>query len=129
RFGVDSVAARTMLAWLKEGRPDDPPTLPALKKIEAAPGPCVRTAPARWQQLAVRASFADGSVHDVTRLTVFTSSDDGIARVDGNGLVEMRHPGEVAILCRYLDIIQCVRLTYLEPRKDFRWSGPPEHNY
>ena len=41
----------------------------------------------------------------------------------------MRQAGEVAILCRYLDIIQCVRLTYLEPRKDFVWSNPPENNY
>ena len=55
RFGVDSVAARTMLDWLKQGRPDDPATLPALKKIEIAPGPRVLVAPARWQQLAVRA--------------------------------------------------------------------------
>ena len=36
--------------------------------------------------------------------------------------------GEAAILCRYLDIIQCVRLTYLEPRPGFVWSNPPEHN-
>jgi hypothetical protein len=75
------------------------------------------------------AYFADGSVRDVTRLTVFSSSDDLIARVDANGLVEMRQSGEAAIICRYLDIIECVRLTYVEPRQDFRWPNPPEHNY
>lgn len=129
RFGPDSVAARTMLAWLKESMTVDPPTLPVVKKIEIAPGSPVRNAPARWQQLAVRATFADGSVRDVTRLTVFSSSDDGIARVDSNGLVEMRHPGEAAILCRYLDLIECVRLTYLEPRPGFHWPNPPDNNY
>jgi hypothetical protein len=129
RFSADTVAARTMLAWLKQGMPDDPAALPALKRVEVLPGPRIRHAPARWQQLAVRAHFADGSVRDVTRLTVFSSSDDGVARVDGNGLVELRQPGEAAILCRYLDVIQCVRLTYLEPRSDFRWPNPPENNY
>jgi hypothetical protein len=132
RFGVDSVAARTMLAWLKEGMPDDGTILPALQKLEVIAGPRerpVRIAPARWQQLAVQAHFADGSVRDVTRLTVFTSSDDGIARVDGNGLVELRQVGEAAILCRYLDIIQCVRLTHLEPRKNGDWPNPPVYNY
>ena len=129
RFGADSLAARTMLAWLKEGMPDDPPSLPALTKLEIAPGPGIRIAPARWQQLAVQAHFADGSRRDVTRLTVFSSSDDSLARVDANGLVELRRPGEAAILCRYLDVIACVRLTYLEPRKDFHWPNPPEHNY
>jgi len=129
RFAAQSVAARTMLAWLKEGMPDDPPTLPALKKLEIAPGPRVCVAPARWQQLAVVAHFADGSARDVTRLTVFSSSEPSIARVDGNGLVELRQAGEAVILCRYLDVIQCVRLTYLEPRPDFHWPDPPEQNY
>ena len=36
---------------------------------------------------------------------------------------------EVAILCRYLLQLQTVRLTYLEPRKGFVWSNPPENNY
>jgi hypothetical protein len=137
RFGVHSVPAQIMRAWLAEGMPDDPDALPALVKLEIlrglppvanAPGsPLVRVAPARWQQLAVLAHFADGSVRDVTRLTVFSSSD-GSARVDANGLVEFGQAGEAAILCRYLDVIECVRLTYLEPRKDFRWTDPPEHN-
>ena len=132
RFSADSVPARTMLAWLREGMPNDPANLPALKKLEIVSGSqerSVRVAPARWQQLAVLAHFADGSVRDVTRLTVFTSSDDGVARVDANGLVELRQVGEAAILCRYLDVIQCVRLTYLSPRKDASWPNPPEHNY
>ncbi len=129
RFSPDSIAARTMLDWLKEGLPDDPPGLPGLKKVEVVPGPRLRVAPARWQQLAVRAHFADGTVRDVTRLTAFSSSDDNIARVDGHGLVELRQPGEAAILCRYLDVIHCVRLTYLEPRKDFVWKAPPENNH
>ena len=49
------------------------------------------------------AHFADGSVRDVTRLTVFSSSDTAVADVDANGLVEFKQAGEVAILCRYLD--------------------------
>ncbi len=128
RFEVDSVAARTMLAWLKQEMPDDPADLPTLKYLEIVPGARVQYAPARWQQLAVLAHFADGSVRDVTRLTVFSSSDDSLAQVNANGLVELMRSGEAVILCRYLDIIQCVGLTYLEPRGDFRWSNPPEHN-
>jgi hypothetical protein len=129
RFGSDSIPARIMRGWLREGMPDDPASIPALKTIEITPGPRVSVAPARWQQLAVRAHFADGSSRDVTRLTAFSSSDDAIVRVDANGLVELRQPGEAAVLCRYLDILQCVRLTYLEPRSDFVWCDPPQHNY
>ncbi|HEY1860969.1 MAG TPA: DUF1549 domain-containing protein, partial [Gemmataceae bacterium] len=129
RFPADSVPARAVRDWLTEGLHDDPADLPALKGIEILPGPRVLNDPARWQQLAVQAHFADGSVRDVTRLTVFTSSDTAVAEVGSAGLVEFRQAGEAAILCRYLSALQSIRLTFLEPRKGFSWTAPPENNY
>ncbi len=129
RFGIDSLPAQTLLGWLKEGLRDDPANLPALKKIGVLPGNRVLNAPARWQQLAVIAQFADGTIRDVTRLTVFSSSDAAIADVSMHGLVEFKQAGEVAILCRYLDEMQAVRLTYLEPKPGFKWPNPTEVNY
>src|SRR5439155_17349681 len=75
------------------------------------------------------AAFADGQTRDVTRLTVFTSSDPAIAAVSTSGLVEFAQSGEVAILCRYLEQLVPVRLTYLEPKPGFKWSNPAENNY
>src|SRR5207302_844357 len=49
--------------------------------------------------------------------------------VSNTGLIEFRQGGEVAILCRYLDKLQAVRFTYLEPKEGFVWSNPPEQNY
>lgn len=123
------VPAQMIRGWLAEGLRNDRDDLPALQKIAVVPGPRVLQAPSTRQQLAVLATFADGRVRDVTRLSVFSSSDDNIAKVDATGLVEMQQVGEAAILCRYLDVIECVRLTYVEPRKDFRWPSPPENNY
>jgi hypothetical protein len=129
RFVAGALPVQFMRAWLSEGLRDDPPNLPALKRIEVLPGGRVLNSPARWQQLAVVAHFADGQSRDVTRLTVFSSSDPGIAKVTAGGLVEFEQPGEVAVLCRYLDELVPVRLTYLEPRKGFQWQSPPEANY
>jgi hypothetical protein len=129
RFTARSLPARVMRDWLAEGLRDDPPGLPELKAIHILPGSRVLTDPGRWQQLAVRATFADGSVRDVTRLTVFSSSDSAVADVNSAGLVEFRQSGEVAILCRYLMELQTVRLTFLEQRKGFVWPNPPENNY
>lgn len=128
-LSINPVPGRMIRAWLAEGLRNDRDDLPTLQKITVEPGPRVLRAPARRQQLAVLATFGDGSVRDVTRLSVFSSSDDLIARVDATGLVEMQQVGEAAILCRYLDVIECVRLTYVEPRPDFRWPSPPENNY
>jgi hypothetical protein len=129
RFGVDTVAAEAIAGWIKGGMPDDPPTLPTITKVEVLPGQRALKAPAKWQQLAVVATLADGSTRDVTRLTVFSSSDPAVADVSPNGLVEFKQAGEVAILCRYLEEMRSVRITYLEPREGFAWSNPPETNY
>ncbi len=129
RFQASSLPAQMVRSWLAEGLQDDPADLPTLKGIVALPGPRVHNAPARWQQLAVMATFSDGSVRDVTRLTVFSSSDNAVAEVSPTGLVEFRQSGEVAILCRYLLEMHPVRLTYLEPKPGFAWANPPENNY
>src|SRR5262249_39245428 len=129
RFAVDSLAHRILRTWLVEGLRDDPADLPPLKGIIVSPSPVILRAPARCQQLAVRAEFADGAVRDVTRLTVFSSSEPAIATVGPTGLVEFRRGGEVAILCRYLDQLRSVRLTCLQPVPGFRWPDPPENNY
>jgi hypothetical protein len=129
RFPASSVPAQNFRNWLAEGLKDDPPNLSAATSIDVLPGARVLNAPARWQQLAVLARFADGTVQDMTRLTVFSSSDPAVAAVSTSGLVEFQQSGEVAILCRYLDILQAVRLTYLEPRQGLHWTSPPENNY
>jgi hypothetical protein len=129
RFLSASVPGRTLRDWLAEGLRDDPPAAPAVREVHILPGGRVLNDPARWQQLAVLARFADGSVRDVTRLTVFSASDPAVADVTPGGLVEFKQAGEVAVLCRYLQELQTVRLTFLEPRKGFAWSAPPEANY
>jgi hypothetical protein len=129
RFLPGSVPGRTLRDWLAEGLLDDPSTTPEVQEIRILPGTRVLNDPARWQQLAVQARFSDDSVRDVTRLTVFSMSDPAVADVSPGGLVEFKQAGEVAVLCRYLQQLQTVRLTFLEPRKGFVWPSPPEVNY
>jgi hypothetical protein len=129
RFSASSVPAQVFKTWIAEGLRDDPPNLSELKSVEVLPGARVLREPARWQQLAVIAHFADGTARDVTRLTVFSSSDNAVAEVSANGLVEFGQSGEVAILCRYLEQMISVRLSYLQPKKGFQWATVPENNY
>src|SRR5262249_10343064 len=121
--------ARILRSWLAEGLHDDRPDLPVLTAIDVGPGSRILHDPARTQQLAVRAKFADGSSRDVTRLTVFTSSDNAVADVSSTGIVGFHQSGEVAVLCRYLDTMRSVRLTYLESKNGFHWSAKPEQNF
>jgi hypothetical protein len=101
---------------------------PAVDRLEIFPTERTLHAPGRTQQLAVRAHYADGSQRDVTRLTLFTSTDAEIATVNSDGLVRFHQPGEVAILCRYRTL-GTARLAYVEPRPGFTWPDPPEDNF
>jgi hypothetical protein len=129
RFSEDSIPGKTFHAWLSDGLLDDPKDLPALSNVEVLPGSRLLNQPSRWQQLRVVAHFSNGEARDVTRLTVFSSSDSTIADVANTGLVEFFQSGEVAILCRYLDEMVTVRLTYLEPKEGFVWNNPHENNF
>jgi len=129
RYQTSSLPYNMLRGWLAEGLQDDAPKLPSVQALELVPGNRVQLAPGRFQQLAVNAKFSDGATRDVTRLTVFTSSDESVASVSQTGLVEFKGAGEVAILGRYLMELQTVRLTYLEPRPGFVWKAPQENNY
>ena len=129
RFGLASIPAEMISSWLTEGLSDDAVVTYPVKKAEVIPAARVMKSPAKWQQVAVNVTFADGKVRDMTRLTVFSSSDPSIADVSPNGLVEFKRTGEVAILCRYLEEMIAVRIMYLEPREGFVWSNPPEVNF
>jgi hypothetical protein len=129
RFDSESPYAKLMRDWQSEGLRDDAGEV-AVKTLTASPARRVLQAPAKWQQLAVRAEFDDGHSADVTRLTTFFSSDIAIADVGRTGRVEFKGQGEVAILCRFLGRMQAVRLMYIaKPAADYQWLEPPVNNY
>jgi len=128
RFAYNSISAQVLRDWQAGGLQHDA-RISKLVSLEVTPANRVLHAPARWQQLAVRATFADGSTADVTRRTTFSSTDLAVAHVDRGGFVEFQRQGEVAILCRFLGEMTSVRLMHIAtPPSDYRWSDPPMHN-
>lgn len=115
--------------WIAEGLQLDKPDAPNLERIEIGVAQRVLNAPADRQQLNVNGYFSDGTVRDLTALTVFTSSNESVATVDNNGLVEKIGRGETAILARYLDRMTTSFITFLEDVPGFQWSNPAESNF
>ncbi len=77
----------------------------------------------------VLAHFSDGTLRDITRQAVFSTSNDAVAKVDGQGWVVGLARGEAAILARYLQHVETASLTLLEDVPGYRWPNPPENNY
>jgi len=75
----------------------------------------------------VLAHFTDGSIRDVTPITVYSSSAPNQSATWGdNGVVEKVARGETAILARYLDKMATSYITFLEDVPGFAWNNAPE---
>jgi len=127
RFQEQDRAYRLLRDWIAEGcrpstaakRPIGLDVLPSRRFLDAA---------SPRQQLAVRAHFEDGSVRDVTDLTVFSSSNEADAPVTPGGLVEFRRTAETVILVRYLERIATVPLTYVRTDPNYVAAPMPAGN-
>ncbi|MEE2643210.1 MAG: DUF1553 domain-containing protein, partial [Planctomycetota bacterium] len=90
RFDVDSKAYRILSSWIADGAPGPRTSDPKIVSLQA-----VREEdPSR---IRVKATYSDGSSRDVTRWSLFTSTDETIARVSEQGLVKIVGHGQGAV--------------------------------
>ena len=87
--------------WIRQGVPMDDATSPKLVAMEIEPKKgslrCQTT-----QQLKALARYSDGSVRDVTSMSLFESNDKAMAEVSAGGLVKVFDlPGKVSVMVRY----------------------------
>lgn len=123
-------AAHTVLRqWIAEGMRLDTDAHAVLEHIEVLPKQRVFGDHGDRQQLMVNGYYSDGSIRDVTALTVFSSSAESVATVDAHGLVEKEGRGEAAILARILDKMDTGYVTFLETVEGFAWNDPAEFNF
>ena len=115
--------------WIAGGCKTDLDEAPALVRLEVFPesGRILRE-PFASQQLLVQAHYADGSTRDVTRIASYTSSEEGVAAVGPDGLVEGKDRGEVAVSVRYLDAVVARTFTFVKDVPGFAWTDPPGNN-
>jgi hypothetical protein len=101
RLQPGSDAYNVLLRWIETGTPRQAPGDPVLERLSVEPGER-QLAPDGEQRLTVTAHFSDGSREDVTRLSLFQSSDSVLASVTATGLVKAGPlPGEAAIMARF----------------------------
>lgn len=101
RLSLTSSGYRTILQWIHQGTPYQQPEEPELLSVEVRPAHGI-VAMQMQQQLKAIAKYSDGSVRDVTQLTLFESNDTAMADVSTDGLVQIHDiPGRVSVMLRY----------------------------
>ncbi|WP_309717790.1 DUF1553 domain-containing protein [Armatimonas sp.] len=128
RLRVGDTRYTTLNQWIAEGAEVGVPSA-SVAKIEVTPGGRrVLEAPYKNQQLSVIAELTDGTKRDVTALATYESSHPSVASVDADGKITGKSRGFAAVSVRYLDKVQALDLTVVEPRPSFVWKPQPEKN-
>ncbi len=87
--------------WIRQGAPKGDAATPRLVTLEIKPtkGTLGRQTA---QPLKALAHYSDGSVRDVTSMSLFESNDKAMAEVSNEGLVKaLDLPGKVSVMVRY----------------------------
>lgn len=101
RLPKNSSGYATIREWIRQGAPKESAASPKLVTLEIAPKKNLLQRHAT-QQLRALARYSDGSVRDVTRLSIFESNDKALAEVADGGLVKVLDlPGRVSVMVRY----------------------------
>jgi hypothetical protein len=118
---------QTLLQWLRDGAPRDRDESLRLLSLRVFPETII-VKPGMQQPLQVQATYSDGSVRDVTRLAVYSSNNDDVARVDELGMVTTRELGETAVVVRYERLFAVAGVVALKPVNGFTATPVPGDN-
>lgn len=110
RLETDSDDYRTLARWIAQGAPGPLAGEAGLQGLVIEPGERPVTV-GDTLSLKVVARYGDGRERDVTRWCKFTSTDETVASVDGDGKVTVLGPGVGAITAWYSSRIVIARLT------------------
>ena len=120
---------QTLLRWLKAGAPDDGADTPVPVGVELLPAKIVFSGKEKAQKTVVLAKYSDGSVRDVTRLSLYMTNNDGVASIDKEGLVNGGGRGGAFVFARFSKFTVGSEVIVLPADDKFVWPNPTEQNY
>ena len=114
--------------WIAQGAKYEELAVGRAKKIEVLPTEIDLSLPGMIQQVVVLAHYPDGTVREVTRDAVISSSNEEVALVK-DGVVTGVRRGEAAILIRYEGSYATQELRVMGDRSGYEWVDVPEFNF
>lgn len=114
--------------WIAQGVQLDLKS-PRVTHLEIFPKSPVIPLIGMMQQMAVLATYSDGTVRDVTEEAFIESSNTEVLQADKRGLVTALRRGEATALARYEGNYTATTLIVMGDRRGFRWQPVPEFNH
>jgi len=115
-------------AWIADGVKLDLKS-PRVTGIDILPKAPIMPLPGMKQQMAVMATYSDGSTRDVSAEAFIETSNQEVATVDKQGLVSALRRGEATMLARYEGNYTATTLIVMGDRSGFAWKEVPEYGH
>jgi hypothetical protein len=130
RLEPDSDDYRLMQQWVARGAMGPNNESPKLVDIFVEPKN-ITTKVGADHVLKVKARYSDGQVRDVTRWSLFTTTNDGVVGVDESGKVTVVGPSETAINVWFGNRVASAIVTvpFDNPDVDKSLATSPRHNF
>jgi hypothetical protein len=128
RIPHESSEYATLRDWIAAGLPFGETSDPKVVSIRVEPRERLLAMHAR-QQLRVVARWSEGREADVTAYAKFQSNNDGLASVDGKGLVIAGEaPGDVAVMAGFMNAVDTFRAIVPRSERVVNYPALPENN-
>ena len=128
-FERDSELAKTLLAWIAAGAPNDVGSVPEVTSISLPKRSVVFKSIGQQGSARVTASYSDGTTRDVTDLALFASNNASVAEIDKKGRVTAKGPGDTTVFARFNRFTIGAEVIVLPSAEGFVWPTPPENNF
>ena len=130
RFGKDSWQYMIIRQWITAGRPLDQRQRRRRNSVAVVPSELAFSKADEARQVVVKATFADGTEHDITTFCDFRTNDDAVAEVTNLGVVKSIKPGSTAIVVSYRGNVLPLRVMVpMQLPAGFQYPKAPEVNY
>ena len=102
---------------------------PRVTKIDVYPVNPIVPRAGMTQQITVTATYADGTVRDVTKEAFIESGDIEKIEASASGVLTTLRRGEASVLVRYEGAYAATTIICMGDRSGFAWQEQPQFNY
>ena len=127
-FSKDSESYAIIRDWIAAGAKRDPADAPKVIGIEVTPKLIEYSKAGIAKPTKVMAKYSDGSQRDVTRWSVFMSSNDAVVSIDEMGKAKANRPGGAHVFARFSRFTEGTEVVVL-PEQSISWQAPKAKNY
>lgn len=129
RFKKESLYYKTLESWIQQGAKYDTSEVAVPIELTIDPPQLNFDGIGKTTATTVTAKYSDGSLRDVTHLSLFFSNNNNTASISGDGVVSSHAKGDTYVFARFDRFTVGCEVIVLPQDTQYTWSGMTPVNY